>query len=879
MRSLREATISWTTVRRVLPVPFSLRPEAIHRGGTKNVANHSPTIRCALLGLILLATPSPHTGFAQPLERSWHYLTTGNGHGFQVFDRTVGRLTDFLEHPYHFVAPLDGRRDGGVARRDLAHDIYFGVRLNDNAQWLTELTEVRYEKETHVIRGQASIGSVPIHVRYFAPFGYDGNGVVMMANITNTTDSPMDVSVVAKANLKLGLGRSQPGDDSEEISWQGTYGTETGPGGGHMVYWPLGETSIISCGRDSDVYEGFLSGQLIMDRPVCEGDDQVLLLGNQTVLEPGASLWWGQAILFVNDNPADPQARDFRDDRSVADVVNQWQTFAGDLDAEGLHRQAMTEFESWRVPPSTLGLPELTPEETRIWRQSETVLRMGQVMEPTQINRRNRGMFLAALPTGEWHIGWVRDGAYAIIAQAMNGHHTEARLGIEFFLNAWAGFFSQPEYLGRSYRVSSVRYYGNGKEEGDFNGFGPNVETDGFGLVLWAARAYLHYSCDTAWLDSETLHGDTVFDALTQIARDIDALIIDDLPMAECSIWEVHWAHRKVFTYTAATAIRGLYDFAAIADLADRPGLAALYRERAQRILARALDVLVNQPTQSLASSREVAETDVFVDGSTIEMLHWGLIEPNSPIFNGTLAAFERLLTQSGGYRRLEPNLSVNGEPQAGTYDLSEWIVLDLRIGDVFRRVGLADRAQDLLDRVTNAALVNDGLIPELFEPNEYGRYAGAIPMVGYGAGVWQMSQLEKAGLGAPGIDAGWQHCPDRNVGNGSHGDGGHAEVSTDGSTPTNRSDMSISNMDASVPDEGPLNGGQPDTDSAFSAETGSSSAPNQSNSKSLCATHSGHGSPFHLFLLLLILHWAITRLRGRDNRSWKTESSPKHPV
>ena len=49
------------------------------------------------------------------------------------------------------------------------------------------------------------------------------------------------------------------------------------------------------------------------------------------------------------------------------------------------------------------------------------------------------------------------------------------------FLSAWAGFFNSPEYLGRHYRISSVRYYGNGKEEGDFNYAGPNVETDGFG--------------------------------------------------------------------------------------------------------------------------------------------------------------------------------------------------------------------------------------------------------------------------------------------------------------------------------------------------------------------------------------------------------------
>jgi len=382
-------------------------------------------------------------------------------------------------------------------------------------------------------------------------------------------------------------------------------------------------------------------------------------------------------------------------------------------------------------------------------------------------------MFLAALPIGEWHTGWVRDGAYAVVAQAMNGHLTEARVGVEFFLNAWAGFFDSPEYLGRAYRVSSVRYYGNGKEEGDFNFFGPNVETDGFGLVLWAARAYLHYSCDADWLSSETLHGDTVFEALTQVAADIDALTANDLPLPECSIWEVHWGHKKVFTYTAATSIRGMYDFAAIADVAGRPDLAAHYRGRASAMLQASLTFLVNNRTRSFASHQDAAPTDVFVDGSTVEMLHWDLVKPGDPVFEGTLQNYERLRTSSGGYRRLEPRRSLNGEPQAGTYDLSERILLDLRIGEIFRRAGDVERAAGLLIKVTQAALANDGLVPELFQPDQYGVYTGVVPMVGYGAGAWQMAQLEKYGLGAPAPDADWGHCVQEPEPGGAGGSGG----------------------------------------------------------------------------------------------------------
>ena len=197
-------------------------------------------------------------------------------------------------------------------------------------------------------------------------------------------------------------------------------------------------------------------------------------------------------------------------------------------------------------------------------------------------------------------------------------------------LNAWAGFFSGPEYLGRDYRISSVRYYGNGKEEGDFNFFGPNVETDGFGLTLWAARAYLHYSCDTDWLNSRR-------SMVTPSSR----------PHRGCGRYR-RTHHRRpsrgrvlhmggplgtqgVFTYTAATYIRGLYDFAAIASMAGRDDLSAYYSGRADAILEASKRFLVSARTQSLVSYKRAAASDVFVVGSTVEMLHWGLIEKMTP--------------------------------------------------------------------------------------------------------------------------------------------------------------------------------------------------------------------------------------------------------
>ena len=817
------------------------------------------------LTVMLSASSLSH---AQRIERSWNHLTTGNGHGFQIFDLSAGRLVDFLEHPYQYVAPPDERRDGGIGRRDLAHDAYFGVTIDGSHTWLTELDNVGYERQTHILKGSKRRGDANINVRYFAPFGLEANSMIMLIEVQNIGDDPMVLSAHAKANMKLGQGRPEPSGNGEQLRWDSAsnLGTETGPGGGTVIYAPIGEDTTVGCGADSIVYNQLEQTGSLTPSTSCDGNDQVFVLSKTQTLAPGETLWWGQAVLFVNNNPAEPQADDFRDYRTPEEIINQWTRFIGEQTAEAVYTSAMTEFEDWRVSPESLGLMDLTAEETEIWRQSESVMRMGQVMEPIQDNRRNRGMFLAALPIGKWHIGWVRDGAYGIVAQAMTGHHEEAKWGVEFLLNAWAGFFNGPEYLGRDYRISSVRYYGNGKEEGDFNFFGPNVETDGFGLTLWAARAYLHYSCDTDWLNSETLHGDTVFEALTEVAEDIDALTIDDLPVAECSIWEVHWGHKKVFTYTAATYIRGLYDFAAIASMAGRDDLSAYYSGRADAILEASKRFLVNARTQSLVSYKGAAASDVFVDGSTVEMLHWGLIEEDDPVYRATLQYYERLRTTTGGYRRLEERLSLNGEAQAGTYDLSEWILLDLRIGEIFRRTGDTNRANELLNRVTQAARSNNDLIPELYQPDQLGIYAGEVPMVGYGAGAWQMAQLEKRELGAPDTDADWNHCSGNDNpmggaggtggaggGDAAGGNGGGAGAGGAGGAGGGQSMPTGAGGSAAIPGAGGSGGqqiGPGDENDPFA----------QDSPATFCSTQSGHGASATWFLVFV----GILVMRGR---------------
>src|SRR5690606_40604442 len=96
--------------------------------------------------------------------------------------------------------------------------------------------------------------------------------------------------------------------------------------------------------------------------------------------------------------------------------------------------------------------------------------------------------------------------AYAVTGMAALGMHAHARAGLLYYLDAEAGRFQdwtelQP-YAMPPYQISLVRYQGFGVEETDFNAFGPNLEFDGFGLFLWALRAYEVLTGDTSVADA-----------------------------------------------------------------------------------------------------------------------------------------------------------------------------------------------------------------------------------------------------------------------------------------------------------------------------------------------------------------------------------------
>ena len=704
-----------------------------------------------VVALALLAAPRPADA-VEPVP-SFAQLVTGNGFGFQVFDVSANAVKQFLERPYRYLRANPSNPDGeGIVRRNLAFDTYFGVRAGGQSAWLARRapSEVGYVDQTNVIRSVVRVGELTTESFYVAPYGYAGNALVMLIKVTNRGASAQPVTAYSIHNFKLGAAPNpdEPGAAGEAIAYDAASqsATETGPGGGAMIYAPIGGVDVSSCAADA--YATVEGGGALTPSASCSGSDRVNAFARELgSIGAGQSRWWGVAVLFDADGDA-------------ARARAAWSAFVAGRGPEQLYQDTLAEWEAWREPP----VAGLSAAERRVWRQAEAVLRMGQVLEPyqEQPRRKNHGMILASLPPGGWHTGWVRDATYAIAALARTGHGAEARAALDFFLGADAGRYAS--YLrGVPYRISTVRYFGDGEEEADYSGApSRNIEIDGWGLFLWAARAYVDASGDTAWLASTTAKGDVVYDAIRDGVGEALAGNLEDsgIAVADASIWEVHWGNRQHFLYTTAATARGFCDLAALARRAGRADDVARYRQLSARAVAGLRAAFVDSNHALAGSLERLATGRNYRDGATVEALTWSLVTADDPIARGTLGAMSFLMTPAGGYKRVEGS--------SDPYDTDEWILLDLRASDAFRRAGNAARADQLVAWVTDQASANFDLLPELYNTRsssgQIGAYAGSIPMVGYGAGAYQLTLLARAGQAEP-ID-----CGDREPGG---GDGG----------------------------------------------------------------------------------------------------------
>ena len=182
-------------------------------------------------------------------QRTWNFLTTGNGYGFQVFDTNANKITQFLEHPYRYLrpSPSDPHAEG-VVRRNLAFDFYFGVRGGGTSGWLnapTSAGDPGYVDESHIIRAPATLGSVTAESYFFAPFDFPGNAMVALLKAPGASDG----FVLFNFHMGTATTPDSPGNDGESVRLVAANKAvvETGPGGGFLVYVPLSGVDNADC--------------------------------------------------------------------------------------------------------------------------------------------------------------------------------------------------------------------------------------------------------------------------------------------------------------------------------------------------------------------------------------------------------------------------------------------------------------------------------------------------------------------------------------------------------------------------------------------------------------------------------------------------------
>ncbi len=377
----------------------------------------------------------------------------------------------------------------------------------------------------------------------------------------------------------------------------------------------------------------------------------------------------------------------------------------------------------------------LTPQEKNLFEQSITVLKMAQVAQ-YEPSPKSRGQILASLPPGIWNISWVRDASYSIMALSRLGLFEEARQGLEFMLAADACRYSRyfhtdgKDYgVGTEYQMSVCRYFGNGKEETDFNSDGPNIELDGFGLFLTAFSDYVRRSGDAGLLKQRgSLVAAKVADPIVLSIRENLLIRQDSGP------WERHLPGKQ-YAYTSIACAKGLRDFGELSREANIP-------DRAKYVAAS--DRLVQGIRQHLVVGGKYLKGNAggmnpdeyeYYDSATFEAFGFGLLE-DPDLFASHRSVYEKRLRTMRGGRGF---CRVNG---GDAYDRSEWVFLDLRIASAMARFGERAGARKLLDWVTAQSSLNFNLVAELYgEKTE--AYEGAVPMVGFGAGAYILSLMD----------------------------------------------------------------------------------------------------------------------------------------
>jgi hypothetical protein len=607
-------------------------------------------------------------------------LVTGNGMGFAVMRAGDGRVTKLYAHPYAY------------ERTDPAHPLSEGLPTTQfvDALWRSgtqgdETGTAHYVEQSQAVRFVARDGAGEA----WMPFG-----LAQAALVVQWVPKPRDAGAWQVRWSHAVAAR-------ERLAMQGA--TQAATQVATLLHFDGVAESLLLVPLDA------VSGRAAAGDGDLAGHDAWALLP----LAPGNSA-----------------------QQAVGQLL-QWQ---GRLAPAALLARELTSFEQWRVPvPANI----TDAQARRVWRQSETVLRMGQSREPNTATRHGNGLIVAALPDGPWFTPWVRDMAYATVALARMGHLAEARAALLAYFNAQPTGLLQHETANADYQVSVVRYFGDGAEEPFFTQEGSsNVELDNWGLVLWALGEYLQRARDDQLLATATHRGTVYQGARDFIVRPLLANLETagdgQIVRADTSIWEEHQADRKHFAWTTATAIAGLRAFESIAHQQGDGRTQAEVHAAVER-LQRGFEAAFVRDGRLRGTREPGIKNDV--DGALPALAAFGVVTDHA-LLADVVERMESLKVASGGYRRVHGTYT---DPKVFEYwyEQQEFVFVDLALSAVLRGLDRVPQSQALLRKVLDDAVMHDDLVPEMYVsvpcelfPGKVGEPTGAMPMVGYGAGA-----------------------------------------------------------------------------------------------------------------------------------------------
>ncbi len=658
-------------------------------------------------------------------------LVTGNGFGFAVYSQQNNAISRFYAHPYKFEkADQKNPLSEGIETQSfvkilgwnvepkpgMLHPSFGGARspkevMRDNSDKKDALqahaASSSYIDQSHIIQSRDSekIQS------FFLPFGLSQNVLVTTCDPANlskdSSGKPNKLELVLHSEWAHKVANSSfvQVDDVTVLQLRFEGMKET------LVLVPLAnvDTSLVKASFKN-------AGKSAMDLR-------------------GAGSW---AFLSL-ENAAQLKA-------SVAKLAK-WKS-------EKLVDHELADLNKWRVAPS---VKFQSDDERKLWRQSETVLRMAQIREPENAARHNHGLILASLPDGAWFVPWVRDMAYATFALIEMGHKDEAKAAIEAFLNARPVGQMQKDVGNLPYQVSVVRYFGDGSEEAFFTMEGSkNIELDDWGLVLWALGDYVQKYKDDKFVDAKTYRGTVYENAKKYIALPLLANLESYggglIVKADTSIWEEKQKDKKHFAFSNIAAINGLSRFAKIA---EQKGDKQFHEQLLSKIsLLKKGFAAAFTPAGKLRGALEPGIKNE-VDGAALAAITSGLVT-NTDTIKSAVADMQRLKMPSGGYRRVT---SIVKDPKIFEYwyERQEFLFIDFLMAEIYTQLGLPDKAAELINPVLSRAAKDNYFIPEMFVSEVNYRFTGAVgsptgavPMVGYGAGVFILYALDRQQGHAP---------------------------------------------------------------------------------------------------------------------------------